>query len=95
MELKPDNGYILDSLGWVYFKMGNFDNALLYLQKAGSIVKDDPTILEHIGDVYFSQGRNESALKAWEKALENSEKEEGLKERVEEKIKNLKSPSLR
>ncbi len=75
--------------------MGNFDDALLYLQKAGNLVKDDPTIFEHIGDVYFSRGKSDSALRAWEKALENSEKEEGLKERVEGKIKNLKSKTAK
>ena len=90
LKLKPDNGYIIDSLGWVYFKMGRYDDAAETIKKAVSIIGNDPVIYEHLGDIYLSQGLDKDALKAWEKAVEFQEKEEGLKERVEEKIKNLK-----
>jgi tetratricopeptide (TPR) repeat protein len=89
LELKPDNGYIIDSLGWVYFKLGKYDDALKNLLKAAEIVKDDPVIFEHLGDVYYSKGIPEKAREFWEKAIEFHEKEEGLKERVEKKIQNL------
>ncbi|MCX5718839.1 MAG: tetratricopeptide repeat protein [Nitrospirae bacterium] len=89
LELKPDSGYIIDSLGWVYFKMGNYDEAMKILQRAAEMVKDDPVIYEHIGDVYSSKGLKERAKEFWEKSLELQEKEEGLKERVEKKIQEL------
>jgi len=90
LELKPDSGYIIDSLGWVFFKLGKHDEALKNLIRASEIVKDDPVILEHIGDVYNSMGNKEKAKKYWEKAREFQEKEERLKERVEKKIQDLK-----
>jgi tetratricopeptide (TPR) repeat protein len=96
LDLKPDNGYIIDSLGWVYFKLGQYDEALKTLLKAAEIVKDDPVIFEHIGDVYNSKGLNDKARAFWEKAIELNKKEEGLKEneeglkeRIEKKIQNL------
>jgi tetratricopeptide (TPR) repeat protein len=91
LELKPESGYITDSLGWLYFKMGRYEDALFYLKKAAEIVKDDPVIFEHLGDVYAAEGKSDEALKTWEKAIELHEKEEGLKGRVEEKIRNLKN----
>jgi len=90
LDLKPDSGYIIDSLGWVFYKLGKYDEALKNLLRASEIVKDDPVILEHVGDVYNSVGQKENAKKYWEKAIELNEKEEGLKERVEKKIQNLK-----
>ncbi|MBI3592495.1 MAG: tetratricopeptide repeat protein, partial [Nitrospirae bacterium] len=89
-DLKPDSGYIMDSLGWVYFKLGRLDEALKTLQSALKSVKDDPVLHEHIGDVYEAKGDYDSALKAWNEALKFHDKEEGLKERVEGKIKKLK-----
>jgi tetratricopeptide (TPR) repeat protein len=91
LDLKPDNGYILDSLGWVHFKLGEYDEALKTLLKAAEIAKDapDPVIFEHIGDVYNSKGIKDKAKEYWEKAIGLQEKEEGLKERVEKKIQNL------
>ena len=89
LELKPDSGYIIDSLGWVYFKMGHYDEAMKILQRAAEIVKDDPVLYEHLGDVYRLKGLKEKAKEFWEKSLEFHEKEEGLKERVERKIKEL------
>ncbi len=91
LEIKPDDGYIIDSLGWVYYRQGKYDLALKTLQKAVEITKDDPVVLEHLGDVYKELGESEKALEYWEKALSFSGKEEGLKERVEQKIQSLKS----
>ena len=77
VSIEPDQGYIRDSLGWVYFKKGLFIKAL----------KGDPVILEHLGDVYIKLDNKEAAIKAWEASLEFHEKEEGLRERIEEKIR--------
>ena len=89
VQLKPDSGYIVDSLGWVYFKMGRLEEALQTLKKAVNIVKDDPVLNEHLGDVYEAMGKYADALNAWNTSLRYGAKEEGLKERVEAKIKEL------
>ena len=92
LSLKPGNGYITDSLGWVYFKMGNYKKALKALQKATSIVQDDPVIFEHLGDAYNATGNSDKAMEAWQRALDAQERtdmEEGLYERVEQKINDL------
>jgi Flp pilus assembly protein TadD len=52
LELRPNDGFFMDSLGWVYFRMKRYDEALKYLNEAAKLVEDDPTIIEHIGDVH-------------------------------------------
>jgi predicted negative regulator of RcsB-dependent stress response len=69
--------------------MGMYEKALKEIKKAMETEKDDPVILEHLGDVYLKLGNEEDAKGAWERSLENHEKVEGLKDRVEEKIKNI------
>ena len=83
---KPNDGYIPDSLGWVYYKKGEFEKALEYLQKAIEIVPDDPIMLEHVGDAYLMLDDKTNALKFYKKSLENKEKD---KEELEKKIREL------
>lgn len=89
LDLRPDSGHIIDSLGWVYFKLGQYDDALKALHRAAEIVQDDPVILDHIGDAYNSKGLTDKAREYWKKAIKFHEKEEGLKEKVEKKIQQL------
>lgn len=93
LELKPDSGSIMDSLGWVYFKMGKSDEALKVLLKALELVKDDPVVFEHVGDVYNSLSLRAKAREYWGKAIEFNKKgdDEGLKERVEKKVQELQN----
>ncbi len=70
MAISPDNGAYIDSYGWVYYRMGNFDLALTELQKAASLINSDPIIFEHLGDVYKALGNNEKALRYYNRALE-------------------------
>ena len=85
MKLKPDSGYITDSLGWVYFQKGEYEKALEYLEKASSLQPEDPTITEHLGDVYLKNGLQEKALEAYRKALELEHAEpEKIQEKIEE-----------
>ena len=88
VSIEPDQGYIRDSLGWVYYKKGMYNEALQEIKKASEIAKEDPVILEHLGDVYIKLDNKEAAIKAWKASLEFQEKEEGLRERIEEKIRN-------
>ncbi|MCB9480977.1 MAG: tetratricopeptide repeat protein [Desulfobacteraceae bacterium] len=67
---RKNDGYITDSLGWVYFKMGDYEKAEFYLEKAAEIVKNDPVILEHLGDLYLKTGREEKAAETYKKVLD-------------------------
>lgn len=70
VQLEPQNGAYLDSLGWVYFKQGNYEMAEEMLLKAVARIGDDATIQEHLGDLYQKTGHLRLAAVHWEKALE-------------------------
>lgn len=69
LKMKPDNGYILDSLGWVHFKKNEFDSSLKHLKRALELVPDDANITEHLGDVYLKIGQDKEALDYYRKAM--------------------------
>jgi tetratricopeptide (TPR) repeat protein len=69
VQLRPENGYFLDSLGWVYFKKGDFARAIAALEKAEVLSGPEPTILEHLGDAYRSVQRPTDAAAAYRRAL--------------------------
>ncbi len=94
VKLLPDDGYVRDSLGWVYFKMGEINQALVELENASEMVGNDPVIKEHLGDVYLEVGQLEKARAAFEKAYELYEDEE-KKENVRTKMNLLESGSAR
>ena len=91
LKQEPDNGYITDSLGWVYFKKGLFTEALEYLEKAASLVPDDPNILEHLGDAYWKLGDSEEALNCYKHALSKKRKDRGD---LEKKIRELTGSNI-
>jgi len=66
--LKPNMGYITDSLGWIYFKLGNYERAVTELEKANQLTPDDPTITEHLADSYLKLNRIEKAIEFYERA---------------------------
>ena len=67
--LQPDDGYIVDSLGWAHFRLGNLDEAILQLERAVQLAPLDPTINFHLGDVYIQIGRKRQAYFQWLRAL--------------------------
>lgn len=69
VELRPRDGYIIDSLGWVHFRLGNVEKALGYMEQAVELRPQDPTINDHLGDVYWRIGRRAEARFQWERAL--------------------------
>lgn len=81
LKLEPDNGYYIDSLGWVYFRLGRLDDALRELKRALTISKD-PVIYEHLGDVYYELGMKEEAMAQWEKSLQLGPQNETLRRRL-------------
>jgi tetratricopeptide (TPR) repeat protein len=90
LDQDPENGYILDSMGWVYYKKEMFEKALAYLEKAARLVPDDPIILEHLGDVYVKVGRPGKALDAYKRALELKSGDEGggIRAKIDDLRKN-------
>ena len=77
LELDPQNGAYLDSLGWAYFKQGNYDLAEENLRKAVSKMSNDATLHEHLGDLYQKTGRLRQAAAHWERAIEEWNKSVG------------------
>ena len=70
VALDPQNGAFLDSLGWVYFKMGNYDLAEENLRRASEKIGSDPTVQAHLGDLYQKTNRLKLATTHWQRALE-------------------------
>lgn len=84
-SLKPDNGFIVDSLGWVHYRLGNFPQAIVELERATELEPDDAHIYDHLGDAYLAQGERDKALDAYRRALSMFTEEE-KKEAVQRKI---------
>ena len=68
VEQRPDDGYIVDSLGWAYYRVGNFEEAVKHLDRAVELKPDDPTINDHLGDAYWKVGRTLEAHFQWSHA---------------------------
>jgi tetratricopeptide (TPR) repeat protein len=84
LQIEPDNGSYLDSLGWVEFRKGRFDQALADLLRAAKNMEhEDTVVFEHIGDVYLKLNRVQQALEAWQKALVLDPKNKKLTEKIE------------
>ncbi len=92
--LRPTDGYITDSLGWVYFKRGEREKAIKYLMKANTMVPGEPTVLTHLGTVLEASGDLRGALKLYERALDaglkKQERDDDEIERIRQKIEQLK-----
>ncbi len=66
---RPDSGYIVDSLAWVYYRLGRFEEAVEPMERAVELLPTDPIINDHLGDVYWMVGREREARFQWERAL--------------------------
>ncbi len=66
---RPEDGYIIDSLGWVLFRLGDIGGAIRHLERAVELVPLDPTINDHLGDAYLAAGRHLEAVFQWRRAL--------------------------
>ncbi len=86
---EPRNPAYLDSLGWVYFRLGSLESAEKNLREAARREPTDPTIVEHLGDLEMKQGDVEDAIRNWERALELKSEEA---ERVREKLRRARAP---
>lgn len=86
IAIRPNDGFIMDSIGWVYFKLKEYDEAVRYLEAAVALVEDDSTIAEHLADVYSARHEKSKAIKMYKKALEI----EPDRKELSNKIKHLK-----
>lgn len=69
VQLKPDDGYIVDSLGWAYYRLGRFDEAVSHLERAVELKPADPVLNDHLGDALWRVGRHREARFQWELSL--------------------------
>jgi Flp pilus assembly protein TadD len=87
VEQRPDDGYIVDSLGWANFRIGNYDEAVKDLERAVELKPDDPTINDHLGDAYWRVGRVLEARFQWTHARDLKPEPEDLP-KIEVKLKS-------
>lgn len=81
-KIKPDDPAIIDSLGWAYYRKGEYVQALAYLQRAFDILKD-PEIAAHLGEVLWVTGRRDDARKVWDEALRDAPEHRVLRDVIE------------
>jgi Flp pilus assembly protein TadD len=67
---RPNDGYIVDSLGWAFYRLGRYDEAVAQLEHAVEFKPVDPTINDHLGDAYWRAGRHVEARYQWMRALQ-------------------------
>lgn len=87
---RPQSGYIADSLGWVFYRLGRFDEGVGPMEHAVSLLPIDPVINDHLGDVYWAVGRKREAEFQWSRALSfvdpDDENSEAEPERIQRKL---------
>jgi Flp pilus assembly protein TadD len=91
LEVRPNDGYFLDSLAWVHYRQGDFTRAEEELRRALTLVPDDPVVLEHLGDVLMVKGNGTEATAVFEKAIaKGHEKPEEIKDKLS-RVKKVQS----
>ena len=69
VSLQPESGYIVDSLAWGLFKLGQYETAIPHMEKAAELMPVDPIVTDHLGDLYWAVGRQLEAKFQWRRAL--------------------------
>lgn len=87
VEQRPTDGYIVDSLGWAYYRLGRFEDAVRVLERAVELRAADPVINDHLGDAYWRVGRKLEAGFQWQHAKDLKPEPEDL-EKIEQKLKS-------
>jgi len=87
VEQRADDGYIVDSLGWAYYRLGNMEEAVKQLERAVELKPEDPTINDHLGDAYWRVGRVLEARFQWSHARDLKPEPEDL-EKIQAKLKS-------
>ena len=81
-EISPNDFYILDSMGWVLYRLGRFEEAIDFLQQALDL-RNDPEVAAHLGEVYWVMGNKKAAEDIWRTALKNKPKDDKLLKIIE------------
>jgi tetratricopeptide (TPR) repeat protein len=89
VALEPDNGAYVDSLGWVYYRLGRLDDARVALERATRLETTDGTVQEHLGDVYGAMGQADLAGRAYRRAIALESDDPGKAEQVRHKLNSL------
>ena len=87
VKLKPEDGYIVDSLGWAHYRMGNYKEAVRWLERAVELRPDDPVLNDHYGDGLWRVGREREAVFQWNQALSLKPEPEDT-EKIQRKLKS-------
>jgi len=87
VDLRPNDGYIVDSLGWAYYRLGRYDEAVIELERAVELRPADPVINDHLGDAYWKVGRKLEARFQWNHARDLDPEEDELP-KILDKIAN-------
>lgn len=85
LRMAPNAGHIVDSMGWIEYRRGQFDLAVKYLEHAALLTPNDPTVNDHLGDALYRVGRKEEAKFQWQRAL-TFEPDEALKISLDKKL---------
>lgn len=94
---RPDQGYIVDSLGWAYFRLGKYDEAVTQLERASELSPADAEIFDHLGDAYWRAGREVEARYQWTAALRldpDPAREQSLHNKLEKGLPAIPAASL-
>jgi len=86
---RPDSGYIVDSLAWVLFRLGRYEEAVAPMERASELMPVDPVVTDHLGDVYWAVGRELEAQFQWRRALsfvDEETEEEAKPDRIRRKL---------
>lgn len=97
VELRPNDGYVVDSLGWAHFQLGAYEEAVLHLELAVQLQPDDPTINDHLGDALWRVGRRIEARFQWRHALEldpEPDQVEPIKVKLEDGLVDVGKPDV-
>ncbi len=86
VELRPDDGYILDSLAWAYFRLGRYDEAVAPMERAVAAMAGDALVNDHMGDIYWMSGRRREAEIQWQRALSLKPETEADANRIRAKL---------
>jgi len=83
VEIQPENGAYLDTIGWIYYKLKQYNLALQYIKQSLDSREDNSIVIQHLGDIYYELGDHNNAKIYWKKAFELDPDNENLKDRIE------------
>ena len=94
LDARPDDPHIIDSYGWALFTLGQYEDALSYMERANELMPADPTVNDHLGDIYWRLGRKREAKFQWERSLSfdpEPEDIEKIKHKLHDGLKPIKN----